>query len=81
MSAVKSYKNNCELDLQTEFAREEFLKYNHPEVPAMKCVYYPQIGFLVAVPILFDYSLEEQITFTMGGLAYQVDRSTALLIH
>ena len=57
---------------QTEFGKEEFYEYNHPLVPAIKCVYYPQIGFLIAVPILKDHTVDEQIELSDIGLDYQV---------
>ena len=60
--------------LQTEFGKEEFNKYDHELIPAIKCVYYPQIGFLLAIPILVDRTIGEQIALTAGGVKYQVGK-------
>lgn len=57
---------------QTEFAKVEFDKFNHELIPALKCIYYPQIGFLVAIPVLVDRVLEEQINLSVSSLSYQV---------
>jgi DNA mismatch repair protein MSH5 len=60
----------------TEFGKEEFFQYDSELVPALKCVYYPQIGFLVAVPVLSDHSIEEQLQLFQLGLEYQFHTET-----
>jgi hypothetical protein len=68
------------MEKQTEFGKEEFYHYSDIEqIKAIKCVYYPQIGFQLAIPIA-DNSLEYLLSLPdYTDLTYQVQRIFKLL--